>query len=256
MTGVGAGSAATETVLALYVEFEDAVNAEDCGTIQQTAAVLTRLIATAVPGAQQASITMAWQGRFHNATATATMAADWDRLQYELGSGPTVTAGSGEVAVLRCDDVHAEDRWPEFARHAQVRTGVVSVLAIGLYCEPELTQSAVLTLYSTQPAAFDDTAQAVATLLATSCGRVLAVAAYRDKMAHIQRALDSNREIGTAMGILMATSKVTRDTAFALLRSTSQNGNRKLLDIAADVVDTGILRPLPAKPRSPSSSGP
>lgn len=252
VTGVGAGSAPADSVLALYVAFEDAVNSHDCGTTQRAAAVTTRLIAAAVPGVEQASITIAGQGRFHSAAWTGTMAADCDRLQRELGSGPTLTAVSAAVAVLRCDDVDVDDRWPEFARHAQVRTGVVSVLAIRLYCDQELSHSAVLTLYSTQRAAFDDTAQAVATVLARSCGRVVAVAAHRDKIAHLERALDSNREIGTAMGILMATSKVTRDNAFALLRSTSQNSNRKLIDIAADVVDTGILDP---PPRSPSTGG-
>ena len=43
----------------------------------------------------------------------------------------------------------------------------------------------------------------------------------------------------------MAGTGLTRLEAFALLRVASQNGNRKLIDIATDVADTGVL-PYPA----------
>jgi hypothetical protein len=46
------------------------------------------------------------------------------------------------------------------------------------------------------------------------------------------------------MGVLVATLKVTRDQAFDLLRIASQNSNRRLVHIAAEVNDTGVL-PLP-----------
>ena len=51
-----------------------------------------------------------------------------------------------------------------------------------------------------------------------------------------------------AMGVLMARHHVTRDEAFAMLRRTSQDSNRKVADVAADVVDTGQLPPVGALP--------
>ncbi len=54
-----------------------------------------------------------------------------------------------------------------------------------------------------------------------------------------------------AMGVVMATYKVTRDQAFDLLRVASQNSNRKLADIATEVIDTGALS-LPHERRSPT----
>ncbi len=57
------------------------------------------------------------------------------------------------------------------------------------------------------------------------------------------KALGSNREIGMAMGVLMARRHVTRDEAFAMLRRSSQDSNRKVTEVAADVVDTGELPP-------------
>jgi AmiR/NasT family two-component response regulator len=44
-----------------------------------------------------------------------------------------------------------------------------------------------------------------------------------------------------AMGILMGTHKITQEQAFTLLRIVSQNTNRRVADIATDVVDAGVL---------------
>jgi hypothetical protein len=65
------------------------------------------------------------------------------------------------------------------------------------------------------------------------------------KANNLHRALDSNREIGAAMGILMARHQLTSDQAFDLLRRTSQRAHRKIVAIAADVIETGELELLP-----------
>ncbi len=64
-----------------------------------------------------------------------------------------------------------------------------------------------------------------------------------DQAANLQIALTSNRQIGTALGILMASHKITDTAAFALLRNASQHTHRKLRDIADEVVQTGCLDP-------------
>jgi AmiR/NasT family two-component response regulator len=43
------------------------------------------------------------------------------------------------------------------------------------------------------------------------------------------------------MGVLMARLLVTREQAFDLMRIASQRTNRKLRDIAEDVLETGTL---------------
>lgn len=63
----------------------------------------------------------------------------------------------------------------------------------------------------------------------------------RRTMANLQAALDSNREIGAAMGILMATHRISQPQAFDLLRTASQCSNRKLRDVASEVVLMGML---------------
>lgn len=63
----------------------------------------------------------------------------------------------------------------------------------------------------------------------------------RATIENLHAALNSCRRIGIAIGILMATRKLTEDDAFDLLRAASQNQNRKLREIADDVVLTGTL---------------
>lgn len=60
---------------------------------------------------------------------------------------------------------------------------------------------------------------------------------------NLRAALMSNRRIGTAIGILMASHKITDAAAFDLLRTASQRTHRKLHDIADEVVETGWLGP-------------
>ena len=61
----------------------------------------------------------------------------------------------------------------------------------------------------------------------------------RGEIANLAIALISARRIGAALGIIMATYKVTEEKAFATLRIASQHTNRKLRDVAEDVLLTG-----------------
>ena len=71
--------------------------------------------------------------------------------------------------------------------------------------------------------------------------REFALDQAENKAANLERALSSNRQIGAAMGILMARLHLTDGQAFDLLRKTSQNRHRKLRDIAEEVMMTGEL---------------
>ena len=72
--------------------------------------------------------------------------------------------------------------------------------------------------------------------------REFALLQAEEKVANLQSALRTNREIGTAIGILMNSHRVTADEAFALLRTASQHQHRKLREIADQVNLTGALQ--------------
>ena len=254
MTSPNGMSASAEELLGLFLRFNRALDKAHSLTLQDTAAAITRLTVESIAGAEQASISEGRNGRFRTLGSTGPMATGGDDLQYELRSGPCVDALSGDV-VYRTVDVGADARWPEFARRATAETGTVSLMSFRLFFEDDIDRVTGLNIYSSRRGAFDDTAQTVGTVLATHSARALLTAAARDKAVNLQQALESNREIGTAMGIIMAIHKVTREDAFSLLRIASQNSNRKLIDIATDVVDTGMLDlPTATARRSPRAS--
>jgi hypothetical protein len=52
----------------------------------------------------------------------------------------------------------------------------------------------------------------------------------------LETALRSSRTIGKAVGILMESRKLSEDAAFAVHNQASQDSNRKLREIAAEIV--------------------
>ena len=62
-----------------------------------------------------------------------------------------------------------------------------------------------------------------------------------DQIGALHIALQTCRRIGAALGVLMATHKVTEAQAFEALESVSLHQNRKLRDIAEDVLRTGTV---------------
>ena len=77
-----------------------------------------------------------------------------------------------------------------------------------------------------------------------ACLRNYALAQAKNQVSNLETALSSNRRIGAAVGVLMASRHVTSAQAFALLRRASNESNRKLDDVADRVVLTGSLDPV------------
>jgi hypothetical protein len=195
-----------------------------------------------IPGAEHASMTMVDRNRPPRTTAGSDqLPYQWDQLQYEFGEGPCLEAISTNGVELS-PDLRTENRWPLFARAIVEQTPARSMLSFRLFLTEQ--NRAALNLYATRPGAFTDESTATGAMFAAYASMALLAAARHDTANHLLRALESNREIGVAMGILMGNGKRTSQQAFDQLRTASQNLNRKLHDIAADVALTGALPPV------------
>ena len=86
--------------------------------------------------------------------------------------------------------------------------------------------------------------------------REVALGEAEAKVANLQKALSSNRQIGTALGIVMSRHMVTAEAAFDMLRTASQTNHRKLRDIAEDVILTGQVPAAPSYPTTADSPSP
>jgi hypothetical protein len=192
-----------------------------------------------IPGAEHASMTVVDGKRPPRTTAQSDdLPYQWDQLQYEHGEGPCLEAAVTNGFEL-VSDLRTENRWPLFARAIVDQSPARSMLSFRLFLTEE--SRAALNLYATRPGAFTDQSTATGSMFAAYTSMALLAAARHDKANHLTRALETNREIGVAMGILMANGKLTSPQAFDQLRTASQNFNRKLHDIAADVARTGAL---------------
>lgn len=83
-------------------------------------------------------------------------------------------------------------------------------------------------------------ADMLAQSLALAVDRVLAAGEFADRQANLERAMESHRLIGQAVGILVERHRLTSDQAFAALRRASQDRNIRLRILAQRVIDTGL----------------
>jgi hypothetical protein len=202
---------------------------------------LTQLAVKHIDGCDWASITVVRGGKGCTLAASDDVALAADTLQYQTGEGPCLSAAEDNAAYLLFD-VETETRWPRFTAALAAQTPARSVLSFQLPAE----EHSALNLFARLPGAFDDDDVTTGTVFAAQASSLVALHHAQDKAASLSQGLDSNREIGAAIGVLMAHHKITREAAFTLLRQTSQHLHIKLRDIASAVVDTGTLPDLPA----------
>jgi GAF domain-containing protein len=212
------------------------------GDVEGTLQVITSLAVSTVPGADECSISyVIGRRRVEPRAATAERAGRLDKLQEELGEGPCLDA-VWEHEVVRVDDVRTEQRWPRFCTRA-AEMGVVSMMCLQLFVDGD--QLGAMNLYSSSAGAMDDEAEELARVLAAHAAVALAGAEHE---SNLRRGIDSRDLIGQAKGILMERHKITADQAFGVLARTSQELNRKLLDVASEVTEVGAL-PISHRPR-------
>jgi ANTAR domain/GAF domain len=203
---------------------------------------LSRLLERAsgeILGARWGSVTVVRRGKPKTIAATDDKAIAIDEAQYAHGSGPCVDAVL-EDAVYVSDDLASEDRWGDLGPRLEKEFGVRSMLAHRLHLLNESEAIAGLNFASDQPEAFSDEDVHRGMVLASHCALLVTSALAESRATHLLRALQSNREIGVAVGVLMARYGLTREQAFDLLRIGSQRSNRKLAELAAEVADTGL----------------
>src|SRR6478609_12066845 len=155
-----------------------------------------------IPGAEHASMTVVDGHRPSRTTAGSDgLPYRWDQLQYEHREGPCLEAITTN-GVEMVPDLRTENRWPLFARAIVDQSPVRSMLSFRLFLTEQ--NRAALNLYATRPGAFTEQSTATGSMFAAYASMALIAAARQDKANHLTRALESNREIGVAMGILMA----------------------------------------------------
>ncbi len=169
---------------------------------------------------------------FQSLAATRQLAIDVDGIQEQFHEGPCLDAADGE-ALVRCDDLQGDPRWPRFAKGA-VAVGVHAMMSFQLYTHDK--RKGALNLFGQKPGVFDAKDQAVGAMLAAHAATALIA---HDRERQFQSALSSRDAIGQAKGMIMERFAVDATRAFDLLKKLSQDSNTPLVDIAAGLVARG-----------------
>jgi len=140
--------------------------------------------------------------------------------------------------IVQVDDIRDEDRWPEYVELVRAR-GLHSVLGVPLNAFGETI--GVINIYRERAVAWTDEDVGAAQILASmGAGYILnanQLKAQHNLSEQLHSAIESRDLIGQAKGIIMAQAQIDSDAAFEVLRQRSQDQNRKLRDIAEEVVD-------------------
>ncbi|NIZ90349.1 ANTAR domain-containing protein [Kineococcus rubinsiae] len=207
------------------------------------------LAVASIPDVDEVSIVLIEDDRTRTAVFSGSLAATLDERQYDASFGPGLDAAT-TGSVIRIDDTAAATRYRDFAAVAR-RQGVTSVLASGLSLPAHVHGG--LTVYRLRGAqSFSSQTEAAAVMFGTYAAATLANAALlarRDREAiNLHAAMSSRAVIDQAKGIVMGYAGCDADEAFLMLTKRSQRTNRKLRDIAAEMVAAAVRGDHPRLP--------
>jgi AmiR/NasT family two-component response regulator len=217
----------SEAIAAAAREMESEV---EPAAVMEKAVELGRHLVT---NAQEAGISLLHGGgRVDSPAVSSDLVSRLDELQYEFDEGPCLDAVRVQQ-VVRSPDVRNDERWPRWGQAAAEETGLRSMLCFRLFTQGD--KLGAINFYSRQTDAFDD--DDVENGLAIAAHISIAMSAAR-RADQLKVAVDSRAVIGQASGILMERFDIDADRAFAALARISSYSNRKLRDIAAELVAT------------------
>lgn len=164
-------------------------------------------------------------------------AGEVDERQYDAGVGPCLQAlATGEP--VEVEDQATDERWPAYREQA-LRLGLRCSLSLPLQFDGRTLGA--LNIYGfDRPQSFGGSERRRVERFAEQATTAIALAVQRNEQQHLaqqmEEALASRSVIDQALGVLMAQERCTAGAAFDLLRRHSQNTNRKLRDVAVDVI--------------------
>lgn len=219
---------------------------------------VVELAAQAMPSGTEVSITLIRDDLPTTAAFTGELARGLDETQYERGYGPCVEAALGGL-FIEIPDARTEDRWPEYVPTFLER-GALSAMAAPV---PAGHLTGAVNVYARSAQAFtDDDRSALETFAAYSGAALTNMDSLQDAWdlaGNLQKAMEFRSVIDQAKGVLIERHKLTPDQAFRMLSDASMHTNRKVRDLAEDLVLTGelaVARPKRTTARShPGSPG-
>lgn len=159
-----------------------------------------------------------------------------DETQYAFHDGPCLTAAREQRLVL-IPDLRGDARWSDYLE-AALQEGVRSILAVPIPTEP--FSRAGLNCYASMAGAFTEETVVLLEQHAASMSRVLRIALRLHGAdvhpEHLRAALKSRAVVDAAVSLIMLQQHGGRDDALEILQLAAKSNNRRVHDIANDIV--------------------
>ncbi|EOM77737.1 ANTAR domain-containing protein [Rhodococcus rhodnii] len=191
-----------------------------------------------VPGCDHASIMLRRREgsteRVLTVAASDEVAARADELERITGEGPCLDALDDEAAQIESDLTSPTTRWPALAARLIAETPIRGALGFRLLVDDR--KVGALNLFGDTAGDFEGENADIAVLVAAFASVAVTSAVRGEDASTLRSGIDSNREIGKAIGLLMAQHGVTDDEAFALLQRASSRAQVRIAELASRIV--------------------
>ncbi|MDQ0767899.1 hypothetical protein QF031_000648 [Pseudarthrobacter defluvii] len=202
---------------------------------------LSKLAAAAVSEAAgdevECAVTVRVRRRPTTVAGSSKRAVELDEIEQDLGDGPCIAALRQMTPVV-IDHVAADKRWPELDR-SFADAGVHSSLGIPL--EISGTARAALNFFASKPRAFTpdvyDKALGFAAAAHDTLRLSVRINTAENRAEDLEAAMQSRTAINLACGVIMAQNRCSQAEAMEILTKVSSNRNRKLRDVATELIE-------------------
>ena len=198
---------------------------------------LAYVLKDSVPGSAGAGASIiSTRGRRESTGATDLVVLQADKLQYELGQGPCLSAWAEQRAMI-IQDTKEETRWPKWTA-AVANLPLRSVLSAPLTTEGR--QIGALKVYSPSPEVFDDYSIFLIERLAAPAAVMLGNVRDRESAQRLNtllvEALRRRDIIATAQGVLLERMNITGLEALTIMLSVARREEKPLHLVASEII--------------------
>jgi GAF domain-containing protein len=183
------------------------------------------------------AITVERDGGPSTVASSSDAALRLDEKQYEFDDGPCLTALRQQRTVL-IPDLQSDESWQHYAK-AIANEGIRTVLAVPIHTDDG--SKSALNCYSMEPGTFGPDTVAEVERHAASLSRILRLAlrlhAEDPYPEHLRSAFKSRAIVDAAIALIMMQNHCNRESALRLIQVASRNTNKRLHEIAADILD-------------------
>jgi transcriptional regulator with GAF, ATPase, and Fis domain len=204
--------------------------------VEQVCAAVVAAAPQLIAGCDHASLMVKEGQRYRTVASSDAVALAVDELERRVGDGPCVDAIEDDAFQLDPDIAH-HSQWPTLAARVLAETPVRGMAGYRLIVDGRKTGA--LNVFCDTAGQLDAESADAAAVLAAFASVALAAAAHAEQASTMAEGIESNREIGTAIGLLMAAHGLDQRQAFETLRKASSHLNRKLSSIAHEIVERG-----------------